>query len=165
MDEYFRALGSVVVHLLDLDLLFLVRGDDRGDQVRHDRSEWNLRNREQRGRSDFDPGADAHLAAAQPIVVIRAIRETARREIRKQQRLPSPKNANAGVQNLVEIVRQHLAREADRDAFHALGKQQRKLHRQGYRFVIALIVDFESRWSSSGLKTASSANLESRASM
>ena len=47
---------------------------------------------------------------------------------------------DGGVDQFVEIVRQDLAGEADRDAFHALREQQRELHRQGDRLLVAAVV-------------------------
>src|SRR5437899_12502107 len=40
------------------------------------------------------------------------------------------KHLDGGIDQLIEIVREDFAREADRDPFHALGQQQWKLHGQ-----------------------------------
>jgi hypothetical protein len=63
-----------------------------------------------------------------------------RGEIGDQIEGPSCATRDAGVDQLVEVVRQHLTAQTDRDALTALRQQQRELHRQEDRLFVPTIV-------------------------
>ena len=87
-----------------------------------------------------DAGADLDRTAPQTVVVTRDVDQAARLEVGVEgERLPA-QAGDRGVEQLVEVVGQDFRGQADGDAFHALGQQQRKLDRQRDRFLVAAVV-------------------------
>ena len=87
-----------------------------------------------------DAGADPDFAAAQAVAVVGGVHDAAGGEIREQGERLVAQHGDGGFDEFVEIVRQHLAGEADGDALDALGEQQREFHRQRVRLLAAAVV-------------------------
>ena len=140
MDEDFHRVRRVVVDVLDLDLALRVRREDRLDQRLRRRPERQLRDRQQILAPHLDLRAHLHLPAALAIVVFREIRDAARRKVRiNPKRLPL-QVIDRRPAKIVEIMRQDLRRQADRDALRAFQQHDRELRRQRHRLPRAPVV-------------------------
>ena len=76
------------------------------------------------------------------VLVIAALGGAAGEEIRENGERLAFEDGDAGVEEFVEVVGQHLAGEADGDAFDPLGEEQGELDGKGNRLVVAFVVGF-----------------------
>ena len=88
----------------------------------------------------FDAGTDLDLSAAAAVVVLRAVRESAGREVRIEFVFLSFQYSYRRIYQLIEIVRKDFRGHTDSDAVSSLGEQQRKADRQFGRFLVATVV-------------------------
>jgi hypothetical protein len=84
------------------------------------RAERHLGDREQVFAARLDPGADLHLAAALAVVVLGEVGDAAGRKIGDRCEMFSLQVIDRRAAEVVEVVRQDLRGEADRDALGAL---------------------------------------------
>ena len=91
-------------------------------------------------RALLDLRADLHLPAALAVVVFGKIGGAAGREIRENAERFPLQVIDRRAAEIVEIVRQDLRREADRDAVGAFEQHDGKLRRQRDRLLVAPVV-------------------------
>ena len=140
MDEDLDLVGGVVVDVLDLDLALGVGGEDGLDERLGGDAEGQLGDREQVFGALLDLGADLHLAAALAVVVFREIGGAAGGEVGEDAEGFSLEVVDRRAAEVVEIVRQDLRREADRDAVGALEQHDGELGGQRDRLLVAAVV-------------------------
>ena len=120
MDQHFDLVGRVVVHVLDLDLAFVVGGDDRIDERSGGGAVRELGNRENVfGLTRCNRRPHLNFSASFAVVVISEIGGASRRKVRPDTKRFALKVIDRGPAQVVEIVGQDLGRESDRDAFGA----------------------------------------------
>ena len=131
---------SVVLDPCDLDLALVRRSDDRIHQRASGGAKGNFGDPQNAFFVGGDPRAHPHLAAAQSVAVIRRIHDAARREIRQQVHRFIAQHGDRRLDELIEIVRQHLTGKPDGNALDPLREKKRKFHRQGVRLLATTIV-------------------------
>ena len=140
VDQDLDLVGRVVVDVLDLDLALGVGGQDRLDQRLGRRAEGQLGDREEGLAAHLDLRPDLHLAAALAVVVLGEVGDAAGREVGKDPEGLSLEVVDRRPAEVVEVVRQDLGREADRDALGPLEEHDRELGRQRHRLPGAAVV-------------------------
>ena len=126
MDENLDLVGGVVVDVLDLDLALGVGGEDGLDERLGGHAVGQLGDGEEVFGALLDLRADLHLAAALAVVVFGKIGGAAGREIGEDAEGFSLEMVDRRAAEVVEIVREDLGREADRDAVGALEEDDRE---------------------------------------
>ena len=132
--------GRIVVDLLDFDLAFVVRADDRILDRLGGRAERNFGDRQRPFVDLVDPGAHFDRSAAQSVVIARYVGQPPGRKIRVNFEVAAPEVGDARVDQFVEVMWQDFRCQSDRDALDSLGQQQREFDRQRYRFLIPPVV-------------------------
>ena len=88
----------------------------------------------------LDSGPDTDFAATQTIVVIGHVDAAPCREIGIKLEILAREHFDRSIDQFIEIMRQNLACQTDRNPFHPLRQQQRELDRQGYRLLVPPII-------------------------
>ena len=140
MDEDLDLVRRVIVHMLDLDLPLRIRREDRFDQRCGRHAEGQLRDREQILRALLDRRADLHFPATLAVIVFREICGAAGVEVGENAEVFPLKMIDRRPADVVEIVRQDLGREPDRDALRAFQQHDRELRRKRDWLLIAPVV-------------------------
>lgn len=139
-DDDLGVFSRIVFDFLDLYLAFGVGGDDRVDERAGGRAKGNLGDRQLVLASDLKLRADEDLAATQPVVVVREVGVPSRIKIWVQLERLLLEVGDGSVDDLDEIVRQHLAGEPNRDPFAAFGENEREFGRQVLWLLVAPVV-------------------------
>ena len=138
--EYLHVCRGVVVHLSCLYLSLIDCFQDRVNQ--------GCRRLAERYLTD-DEGLLVHLlylcthphhSASLPVVVFRHINRTSCQEVWVELERLVVQIAHSSITQFVEVMRQYLGRETYSNTFGSLCQQQRELHRQGNRLLIASVV-------------------------
>jgi hypothetical protein len=116
MDEDLDLVRRVIVNVFILILPLGVGREDRVDQRRRRDAERQLCDREERFGACLDLRADLHLSAALAVVVFGKIGGAAGGKIGKDAEVFPLQMIDRRAAEIVEIVRQNLRREPDRDA-------------------------------------------------
>ena len=143
MNHNARCVGSEIIDLADLDFAFLVRFEDRLNDLGGGSTERYLGD---------DKGlvivrflyACTYLdrAATFAVVVFGDINNTSRGKIREELELFVPEVRQGSVAEFVEVMRQYFRVQTDRNTFYALCEQQRELNRQMNRLVLTSVIGF-----------------------
>ena len=138
--QYLDAARCQVLHLAYLDFALLAGLHDGVAHAGHGLAVGDFADGERLVVYLLDFRADAHRAAAFAVVVLRHVDAAARLEVGVEAEVFAVEVADGGVAQLVEVVGQDFGRQADGNAFHALGQQQGELDGQGDRFAVAAVV-------------------------
>ncbi len=130
----------MVVHLADFDLTFFLRFEDRVGDGAGSGAERYLSDCKRFIIHFLNLCSNLHGASSLAIIIAAHIDKSARREVRIEREFLPAKVGNARIQNLIKIMGQNLRRQADGNALHALSQQQRELHRQMHRLLLAPVV-------------------------
>ena len=133
-------LGGAVLDFGDAHFALVDRFEHRIDEARGCRAEGDLADDEFFGFPLFDAGAHLDAASAESVIVVGDICDAALREIGKEFEGLLLQHRNAGVDELVKIVRQDFAGETDGDALGSVGEDKGELCRQGHGFLVAAVV-------------------------
>ena len=140
VNDHLHLVGGVVLHPLDLDLALVVGLEDaldeggRGHAVRH------LLHDEGLVVLLAQLGPDPDTSAPEAVVVLLTVGLSSGREVRQKLEAAALEVGHRPVDELVEVVRQHLARQADGDALRPLLEQQRELDGQGLRLLVPAVI-------------------------
>ncbi len=142
MHQNFDIGGGVVLHLFYVDFALVVGSDDGLDERASGHAVGNVANDERAVVQLFDVRPNFYHATAFAIVVAACVDESACRKIGQQLERFVAQNGDRCVEQLVEVVRHNFRVQAQSDAFATLRQQQRKLHWQENRLLVAPVV----RW-------------------
>ncbi len=140
MDEDLDGVGGVVVDVLDLDLALRVGGENRLDERDGRGAVGQLGDGDLVFAAGLHLGADFYFSAALAIVVVGEIGDAARWEIGNDAKAFSLEVVDRRAAEVVEIVREYLGRETDRDALGAVEEDDGELGRERDRLLGASIV-------------------------
>ena len=132
--------GRVVVHFLGLYLALVDGLENRLDECAGVLAEGNLAYHQRLIVEFLYLGAHFEHPAALAVVVAAHIDAAPRGEVGIEMEFLAAQVADGGVAYLVEVVRQNLGGEAHGDALGPLCQQQRELHRQRDRLLVAAVV-------------------------
>lgn len=140
LDVELYILGGIIRYALDLDLAAVVSLQDAIDKRRRSDAVRDIADDKGLCVQLFDACPYANLASARAIVIVGHVNHAARLEIGVKLKATALEVPDSGLDELAEIVRKNLSREAHRNAVCALREQQRELHRECYRLIFASIV-------------------------
>ena len=138
--QYLDAARCQVLHLAYLDFAFLAGLHDGVAHAGHGLAVGDFADDQRLVVYLLDARTDANRTAAFAVVVLRHVDAAPRLEVGVEAEVLAVQVADGGVAQLVEVVGQDFGRQADGNAFHALGQQQGELDGQGDRFAVAAVV-------------------------
>ena len=140
LDQDLDLVRSIVIDMPDPGPALCVCCEDGLDQRGRCRAVGNLGHGEKVLAALLDARPDLNPAAAHAIVVFRKIGDAAGGKVRDDPERLSLEMIDCRTAEVVEVVREDLRREPDRDTLGTLGQHERKLDRQGDRFLRAAVV-------------------------
>ena len=146
MDEYLHRGRRHVLHLAHLDLALLGSLEDAVDEGRGlgSRScrlaEGNLRDGQCLAVTLLYLGPDTHGTTPLPVVVFRYVDAATGGEVGIEHEFLAVQVVYGGITDVVEVVGQNLATQSHGNALGSLCQEQRELHGQGHRLLVAAVV-------------------------
>ena len=140
MDENFHLLGREILDLSYLDAPLVGRLLDAFAQRIHRFAVWQFGDRNGFAVAFLHACAHFHTATAQTVVVARNVDESARLEIGIEVKGFAPQAGDGRIAQLAEVMGQDLRTQPHGNAFGSLRQEQRELHRQGHRLLVAAVV-------------------------
>ena len=146
MNQDFHTSSRQVLHLAHLDFTLLRSLQDRVDErtrmLRRTRrlAERNLRDGKRLVVALLNLRTHTHHPTTLTVVVLAHVDASTRREVRIELERLVVEIIHRSITDFIEIMRENLARKTHGNAFSTLCQQQRELHRQGDRLLVASVV-------------------------